>query len=85
MGTPSGEATLILVFAANLIRGQLLKKRICSRRSKFFPFKVNPILGRLRPLGKQTGSHENYLPLKNIAEKVGGVPIHLKNLNFEIF
>ena len=31
---------------------------------KFFPFRVDPALGRLCPPGKQTGSHEYCLPLE---------------------
>ena len=50
-------------------RGQLLKKRICSSRSKFFPLREDPILRRLRPPGKQTGSHDNCLPLKTLLYK----------------
>ena len=49
--------------------GSSHKKRICSHWSKFFPLRVDPFLGRLRPPGKQTGSHENYLPLKTCRKK----------------
>ena len=43
--------------------GHLIKKRICSHRSKFFPLRVDPI-SEHRPPGMQTGSHENCLILK---------------------
>ena len=39
-----GKQLLFSFLASNLIRGQLLKKRICSSRSKFFPLTVDPIL-----------------------------------------
>ena len=39
-GTPSAS----LNFASLLNRGHLLKKRICSPRSKFFPLRVDPTL-----------------------------------------
>ena len=39
--------------------------------------RVDPILGRLCPPGKHTGSHENCLPLKTWLKKDGDVSIHL--------
>ena len=83
MGTLSGEATLSffsVAFPANC--GQLLKERICSHWSKFFPLRVDSILGRLHLPGKQTGSLANCLPLKNMAEKDGDAPIHLNLLQY---
>ena len=68
-------------FASSLIRHQLLKKRICSSRSKFFSPRVDPILGRLRPPSKQTGRLENCLPLKTWRKKVLGYP---KTLNIRL-
>ena len=59
----SGEATLIFIFASHLISGQLLKKRICSPRSKFFPLREDPILTGLNCPGKQTGSPKSCFPL----------------------
>ena len=43
------EATL-LSFVSLLSRGQLLKERICSYRSKFFPLRVDPIPKRPMPI-----------------------------------
>ena len=63
MSTLSGEATLIFIFASYLIRGLLLKERICSPRSKFFPLRADPILKGLHCPEKQTGSHKNCFPL----------------------
>ena len=37
------EEVTVLYFASLLWRGQLLKERICSLRSKFFPLRVDPI------------------------------------------
>ena len=34
---------LLFAFLLRRGRGQLLKERICSSRSKFFPFRVNPV------------------------------------------
>ena len=45
------------------LRGQLLKERICSHRSKFFLLRVDPILEALRYPGEKTGSHKNYSTL----------------------
>ena len=42
---------------------QLLKERICSQRSKFFPLRVDPFLKRLRCQGKHTGNHESCFSL----------------------
>ena len=39
-------------FSSHLIRGQLLEKRICSHRSKFFTLKVDLIFERLCPPDK---------------------------------
>ena len=58
-----GSNSVIFIVASHLIRGQLLKKRICFFRSRFFPFKVDLILKGLQCLGKQTGSHKSCFPL----------------------
>ena len=65
--------TLALLFNGD----QLLKERICSSCSIFFPSRVDPILARLRPLGKETGSPNCHLC--NTARKHGGVSIYLTN------
>ena len=59
-----GSNSVSLVVASHTNWGHLIKERICSHWSKFFPLRVDPILGRLYPPGKQTGSQENCLPLK---------------------
>ena len=61
-----GSISFIFIFASHLIRGQLLKKRMCSRRSKFFPLTVDSILKGLYCPGWQTGCHKNCLPWKNV-------------------
>ena len=58
-----GSNSYFLFFASHLIRGQLLKKRICSPRSKFFPLRVGPVLEGLDCQGKRTGNHESCSPL----------------------
>ena len=80
MGTLSVEAT-VFIFASHLIGDQVLKKRICSPKSKFFPLTVYFILGSLYPPGKQTGSQENRLPLKKWQKKV---TVYLNTLNSHI-
>ena len=66
MGILSQESnSFIFIFASQLIRGQFLKKRICSPKSKFFPLRVDPIWKGLHCPGRQTGSHKNcFLLLK---------------------
>ena len=54
--------------------GYLIMERICSHWSKFIPLRVDPIFGRLLPPGKQTGSHENCLPLKTWQKKIEVYP-----------
>ena len=39
-----GSNSAIFIFASFLNGGQLLKERICSYRSKFFPLRVDTIL-----------------------------------------
>ena len=77
-----GSNSVIFIVASHINWGHIIKERLCSHWSKFIPLRVDPILGRLCPSGKQTGSHENCLPLKTV-EKDRGIPIHLKtNLMF---
>ena len=54
-----------------LNRGQLLKGRICSSRSKFFPLRVDLSFGSGKKLQK-------LFSFVKMAEKHGGIPIHLK-------
>ena len=56
-GCTLGGTTVVFRFAAILNCGQLLKERICSHRSKFFPLRVDPISEYLRRFrsGKQPG------------------------------
>ena len=42
--TQSGETTLPISFLSLLKRGQLLNKRICSKRSKFFLLRIDLIV-----------------------------------------
>ena len=52
-----GSNSTFIIFASLLTGDQFLKERICSSRNKFFPVRIDPLLGRLSPLAKQTGSH----------------------------
>ena len=56
--TVRGSNYFIFIFASHLIRSQLLKKRICSPRSKFIPLRVDSILKGLHCPRKQTGRHK---------------------------
>ena len=50
-------------------KGSTLKeKSICSRRSKFFPFRVDPILKGLHCSGKQKGSKNKLFLFVKFAE-----------------
>ena len=70
MGTLLEKAT-VLYFASFLSMGLLLKERICSSRSKFFPLRVDPIAKCYVHPEKQTGTHANYIKL--FLEKRQGV------------
>ena len=59
-----GNNSFIFIFATHLIRGQLLKKRICSPRSKFFPLRVDPILKGLHNKQEVT----NFFPVVEAIE-----------------
>ena len=54
---------IIFIAASYINWGHLIKKGTGSHRSKFIPPKGERLLGRLRLLGKQTGSHEIGPPL----------------------
>ena len=63
-----GSNSVIFIIASYINWGQLINERICSHRSKFFPLRVDPFMGRPRPPEKETGSHENFLLLKTWGE-----------------
>ena len=61
--------------------GQLLKERICSTRSKFFPLRVD-LFGKVS-LSSETKWKSGKLMFHTImAEKYANVPIRLNNLPF---
>ena len=62
--TYNGGNSTILLLASLLDGGQLLKERICSCWSKFFPVRVDPVLEGRHCLGKQTGRLKNLFVLK---------------------
>ena len=67
----------VFIFASLLNGGQLLKERICSCGSKFFPLREDPIFaGHYHP-GTQIGSHKSCFPLQN-GRKHEDETIHLK-------
>ena len=65
-----GSNSFIFICAPHINWGHFIKERICSLWSKFFPLRVDLFLGRLCPLGRHTGSHENCLPLKPWRKKI---------------
>ena len=75
--TSRGSNSVIFIVISHMNLGHLIKEIICSCWSKFIPLRVDPNLRRLCLPCKQTGSHKNYLPLKNMVKKDGGVAIHL--------
>ena len=72
----SKEATLHY-FASLFSEGQLLKERICSWRSKFFPLRVDSILKSYAHPEKQIGIHAS---LCNIFQKRPGRLLEQGNL-----
>ena len=60
------------------MEGQLLKARICSTRSKFFPLGENPILEGLCPPDSKHKSLKLF-PFEKIVIQHGGVPEHLND------
>ena len=71
--TFKGSNSASFIFASHLIRGHLLKRTVCSSRSKFFPLRVDPILKGLHCPEKETGSHKSCIPFG----KMIGVLMHL--------
>ena len=69
MGTLLGQQLSFSLLPPFLIRGQLLKERICSCRSKFFPLTVDPISEGLCHPGKKTRSYKSNLPLQKKKKK----------------
>lgn len=49
--------------------GQILKERICFFWSKFFPFKLDPVMKGLYYPRKETGTHKSFFPFAKMAEK----------------
>ena len=78
-----GSNSVIFIFASLklLNRGVLLKKRICSCRSKFFPLRVDPFSEVLFRSGKQRRTH-SCCPWIKMAEKHGRVSIYLNYSEF---
>ena len=72
-----GELTPLFHFASLIYKGQLLKERICSSRSKFFPRRVTLFLDWLRFHGKQTGIPKKLFPFAKILGEKGSIRIHL--------
>ena len=74
--TFKGSNSCIFIFASHLIRGQLLKERICSSRSKFFPLRVDPF-GRASSSREANRKSQKLIPLaKKLQNKHEGVPTH---------
>ena len=58
-----GSNSAIIIFASLLNRDQLLRERICSWWSKFFPLRVDPIFKGLHCPEKQKGNFKSNSPL----------------------
>ena len=75
--TLSGEKLLPFSFLPPFTKKSLLlKERICSSRSKFFPLKIDSFLERFHFHAMQTGSHKLSSIVK-LSKKYCGVPTHL--------
>ena len=75
--TFKGSNSSSFIFVSLIIRGQLLKERICSSRSKFFSLRVYPFwLGYIVQRRKQ--EVQKLFPFVEIVEEQGGVLTHLK-------
>ena len=78
MGALSGEATLLVSFLPPILMGvKLLKERICFSRSKFSSLRVDPLLGAF--VIQRSKQEVQVKFFAEMAEKQGGVPIHLMN------
>ena len=75
MGTLSGEATCICIFASHLIG-------VNSQRKEFAPFKSRPYFGRATLSRKANRKSQKLFPFVKMTENHGGVLIYLKSLNF---
>ena len=75
-----GSKSVIFIFTYYLIRVPLVKRKICSHGSEFFPLRVDSILGRLRSPGNAKKKSRKLSPFENMVEKDGGVPLH-NNVN----
>ena len=75
-----GSNSAIFILASIFNVGQLIKERICSTRSKFFPLRVDLIFKRLQPPGwKQKVGNKICFLCKNYRKKHGGALIHLNH------
>ena len=74
-----GSNSVIFSFGSLLKRGLLLKERICSKRSKFFPLSVHPIFHFERAMSVKEENRKSWklFPLIKMGDKYWGVPIHL--------
>ena len=59
-----------VIFASHINWGHLIKEEFAISGANTFLLKADPIFGRLRPPVKQTGRHENCLPLKTWRKKL---------------
>ena len=69
MGILSGEATLLFLILPPISLGVNFKKKNLLPMGKFFSLKFTPVWEDCPP-GKQTGSHQNCLPLKTWQKKM---------------
>ena len=62
-----GSNSVIFIIASHINWGHLIKERIRFHQSKFFPLRVDPILGRLS--SRQANKVTKLSPFKNMARK----------------
>ena len=79
VGTLSREGNLpVSFFVFLLILGRLLKVKICSSRSKFFPLGVDSLWEALSQAISRKS--QELFPFIRVAEKCEDIPIHLNQL-----
>ena len=79
-GTLSGAATLSSSSCFQYKFGSSLIGKTLLPSEQILSLRVDPISARVRPPGKQTGSHENYFPLKTWRKKMDLFQEHLIRL-----
>ena len=82
--TIRGSNSAIFIFASLLNGGQLIKERICSNRSKFFPLRVDPLLDRFILSGRKQEVIK-VVPLRKASRKAWKSTHYLNHSIYSLF